>query len=408
MEGLKKEMEELVTSGEAAGIAVVIMDSGSVVFEHSCGMSGAERGMESEDKFRIASISKLVTTIGFMRLVEDGRISLDEDISPYLGFELRNPWFREVAITPAMLLSHTSSIRDRDYYTAPMPCTMRDFFCEGGRYYEDGGHYGREQEKPGEYFTYANLNFGIIAAVIEKITGKRFDVYMREEVFQRLGIEASYNVRDFGSDIGRVGVLFRKKYGVWVPQVDDYEGKLPETSWYTYAIGDDLLKKEEKEIVPGIEEYEPGDNGTLFSPHGGLRISAGDLAKIMGMLIERGVYQGKSYLRRETVELMEGILWEYEGENGDNMQGLMKAYGLSVHHLREDDVEEGLKYLAGYRGHTGEAYGMVSAMFYHPDLNRGFVYYITGSGRPLEEVTGRKSAFTSWEEGLLEKIKGIS
>src|SRR3954447_10242935 len=67
-----------------------------------------------DDPVRVASISKLVTAIGVMRLVEAGKFDLDTDVSTYLGWPLRNPAFLGRPVSLRMLLSHTSSVRDHD------------------------------------------------------------------------------------------------------------------------------------------------------------------------------------------------------------------------------------------------------------------------------------------------------
>lgn len=72
----------------------------------------AARPVTADDPVRIASISKLVTALGVMRLVDRGKLDLDRDVSDYLGWRLRNPAFPDRAITLAMLLSHRSSLLD--------------------------------------------------------------------------------------------------------------------------------------------------------------------------------------------------------------------------------------------------------------------------------------------------------
>ena len=87
--------------------------------------------------YRIASISKLVTTLGVMRLVEEGRLALDTDVGEYLGWRLRNPHFPETPITVRMLLTHTSSLRDDGGYSwpqwcSPSCCTQCTWHARGG------------------------------------------------------------------------------------------------------------------------------------------------------------------------------------------------------------------------------------------------------------------------------------
>src|SRR5688500_4600445 len=72
----------------------------------------AGRKVTADSPVRIASVSKLITALGVMRLVDAGVIELDRDVSDYLGWELRNPAFPDTPITLRLLLSHQSSLVD--------------------------------------------------------------------------------------------------------------------------------------------------------------------------------------------------------------------------------------------------------------------------------------------------------
>ncbi|MEG2942362.1 MAG: serine hydrolase, partial [Thermomonas sp.] len=80
-----------------------------------------KRAISVDDPVRIASISKLVLSIGVMRLVEDGKLDLDADVSDTLGWKLRNPSFPDKKLTLRLLLSHTSSLTDgAGYWQVPL------------------------------------------------------------------------------------------------------------------------------------------------------------------------------------------------------------------------------------------------------------------------------------------------
>ena len=95
----------------------------------------------NDTKYRIASISKMVAAIGVMQQVEKGKIKLDADVSRYLGFTFRNPNFPGEKITARMLLSHTSSLRDGDYYTFPATDKLSDYVTPTGAHFEDGARW---------------------------------------------------------------------------------------------------------------------------------------------------------------------------------------------------------------------------------------------------------------------------
>jgi CubicO group peptidase (beta-lactamase class C family) len=87
--------------------------------------AAVNRAVTPDDPVRIASISKLVTTIAVMRLVEQGKLNLDADVSDQLGYRFRNPAFPDAPITLRLLLSHRSSLTDRVDYTLPLEGDMR-------------------------------------------------------------------------------------------------------------------------------------------------------------------------------------------------------------------------------------------------------------------------------------------
>src|SRR5579872_503715 len=72
------------------------------------------RKVTIDDPVRVASISKMVTAIGVMQLVDQGKLDLTQDVSRWLGWNLRNPYFPKRPITLSMLLSHTASVREHD------------------------------------------------------------------------------------------------------------------------------------------------------------------------------------------------------------------------------------------------------------------------------------------------------
>src|SRR5687767_3876419 len=129
-----------------------------------------ERRLTVDDPVRIASVTKLVVALGVMRLVEQGRLDLDRDVSEWLGWTLRNPAFPDRPITLRMLLSHTSSLRDEIDYAVPLGTDLRQALADPAAF--DAEH------DPGSYFRYANLNYPIIASVMERAAGERFDRLM--------------------------------------------------------------------------------------------------------------------------------------------------------------------------------------------------------------------------------------
>lgn len=132
---------------ELASLSVLAVRHGEVVYHRQFGDQWIDpnHGLHSRPAtastlYRLASISKLVTTIAVMKLVEEGRLDLDRDLSDYLGFPFRNPHFPTVPITLRMLLSHTSSLRDDAgyYWDDQRAIQFKDIFLPDGKAFADG------------------------------------------------------------------------------------------------------------------------------------------------------------------------------------------------------------------------------------------------------------------------------
>lgn len=411
MPKLDQELQAIVADRDKplASLSALAIRDGKIVYQQSFGYRriGADGKLpaDSNTLYRVASISKLVTSIGALRLVEQGRLELDADIGKYLGFALRNPHFPDVAITPRMLLSHTSSLRDEGGYSFPVDTTLRGVLLPAGQHYGQGLQWAApsadSERAPGKYFEYCNLNWGVLGSIIEAVSGQRFDRYMQQAVLAPLQIAGGYNPEEFSQDdVDKLAALYRKQAsdetwnsaGPWVVQADDYQGKLP------------ARRK-------GLEYYVLGSNATLFSPQGGLRISAGGLARLMLMLMNGGELDGARILNRDSVQSMLSEQWRYDAarKNGDNYQGLYQVWSLgaqkfvdvSAAHSGDRLVAGGG--LRGY-GHLGFAYGLNAGFVFDPVARNGMIYIIGGVGADPAKNRGAYSSLNIWEEQVLEAL----
>lgn len=345
----------------------------------------SHRPATPDDPVRIASVSKLVVAIGAMRLVEQGKLDLDRDVSSYLGWNLRNPAYPDRPISLRMLLSHTSSLRDgEDAYIVPLGATVRDAVSDPDAW--DAAH------APGTgYFAYANFNFPLIASIMEKVTGERFDRWTRQEVILPLRIEACFNWPTCGeASIDRAIVLTQDGK----PLRDDLDGQRPACGVVASADGNCDLGR-----------WRAGENGALFSPQGGLRISARGLARIGRMLLNGGTIDGVPVLSRLSVETMLAPQWRRNGGNGARSgegSGIC-AYGLAIQ-LPATGIagcadNPGLP--AGkWAGHSGEAYGLRSGLWIDQTAGIGIAYFVTGL--PDKPPSG-SSDFSAPEEEMVAR-----
>ena len=116
------------SSGQpAAQVKVTFNQSGvtNVLAEGFADLEAA-RPVTENDPVRVASISKLVTAIGVMRMVEAGQLNLDQDVSEVLGWRLRHPGYPDTPITLRLLLSHRSGVTDAAGYGSAFNDPIKD------------------------------------------------------------------------------------------------------------------------------------------------------------------------------------------------------------------------------------------------------------------------------------------
>jgi CubicO group peptidase (beta-lactamase class C family) len=372
------------------GLSVVTVCDGKISGAFHAGLRDYERNLPVNDStmFRIASISKLVMTTAMMMLYDKKLFKLDDDVSKYLGFTLRNPNHPDRPITIRMLLSHTSSINEGTGYDGFLTATYTnvsnapDFsqlLTPGGAYYTEDMW---RKEPPGEYYTYCNANFGLAGTLIEKISGQNFDDFMSENLFIPLGITGSY-IAEGVTDINNLAAIYRNEEGKWAPQTDDFKGTLSSPRDFS--------------------GYKTGTNAAVFSPQGGLRISAIELARLMILHINKGTYEGKRIVSKKSIRLMHTPQWTYNGNNGDTDGGKDKCYGLSVHILTNTPSGDVIYSDFRMMGHGGDAYGLRSKFYFDPDSRSGLIMIANGIFNPLTK--GSHSVFYDFEEAVFSSAR---
>ena len=390
------------------GLGVIIYKDGVQVYEIFLGnrkLGEKILPVTRDTKFRVASLSKQFTIFTVMQLVEQGKINLDEDVNRYLGFNLRNPRYPKIKITPRMLASHTSSIRDGKIYSIPPKFSLKEFFTSHGKFWEDGAHFGIEP--PAEFFKYCNLNYGILGTIIECVTGKRFDVYQRENILSQLDTRADYVVGNLSrEDFELLGTTYEKKnpngywdeFGAWYAKADDYsEQPARDTIYLQNPYAEDFCG------TYSLRDYEIGTNATIFSPQGGLRISFEELTHAMEMILNGGIYHGRKILSEKSLDEMFKSQWKFDAKknNGDTCDGVMLSYGLGEYQIDgESTARLSKNHAINFVGHTGIAFGLLSAMFFSSSLS--FLY--VANGHCLEEGgEGSRGEYSSnyiWEEKI--------
>ena len=341
------------------------------------------RRVTIDDPARIASVSKLVVAIGVMKLVEQGKLDLDSDVSRWLGWSVRNPAFPDQPISLRMLLSHTSSVRDHDdQYAIPLGGSVRTTVG-------DARSWDLEHGPGAGYFTYSTLNFPVVGSIIERVTGERFDIWMRREVLDPMRLDACFNWPTCSNAaLGRAVVLMQDGNVVR----DDLGGRQPDCPVFVND-GEPC----------DLNRWRVGENGALFSPQGGMRISARGLARVGRMLLNGGMLDGVRILSPRSVETLLAPQWRFNGSNGATDKGFYCTYGLATQQIpspvagcRDDLVGDGRVRV----GHAGDAYGVRSGLWIDPARGTGVAFFATG----LDESPPRgRSAFTIAEEAAAKR-----
>lgn len=374
------------SSGAQVGVAFDRMGELGV-FADGYADPTAKRRVSADDPVRVASISKMVTAIGVMKLVDQGKLDLTSDVSPWLGWSLRNPSFPDRPITLGMLLSHTASVREHDdNYVVPLGGSLRDVLNDPRNW--------DAQHGPGDrYFAYVNMNYPIIGSIIEKVTGERFDIWMRREVLEPMKLDACFNWPTCSDAAVARAVELDGADGK--PIKDDLHGVRPTCP--VFVRGDEPCD---------LSRWKLGENGSLFSPQGGLRISARGLSRIGRMLLNGGTLDGSRLLSASAVDTLLRQVWRFDGTNGVSDGTFYCSAGNGTHRLPNPGCADNL---AGngtvYAGHAGDAYGLKSGLWIDPQRGFGIAYFVTGVPDPAPKAAG--SAYTAAEVAAFRRAAAL-
>lgn len=340
---LEATLKKISERYKASGVTVAVVKNSAVEWTTSFGYADKEKGIaaKADTAYRIASVSKTAASMMVMTLWDKGIIELDKDISSYLGFTVRNPYHPDIPVTLKNLLSHTSSISDIGTYLKAVEAgtgfpALEDMLTPGRPAYDPKNFYKYEPGSPN--FNYSNFGYGIIAAIVESVTGKRFSDYAREALFEPLNLDASF-LPNYIKDQDRVASIYRN-------------GSLSFSR-------ENAFKGEER-----ISKFPVGRLYLLAQ--GNLYISAVDLAKLMIVLMEGGICEGKRILSKEAVDMMSEV--HFSRNNG-----FIRMYGLGL------EITDRLVAGRRLRGHQGRAYGATNEMFCDIADKTGVVFLSNGS-----------------------------
>ncbi|MBQ7637324.1 MAG: serine hydrolase [Clostridia bacterium] len=277
-EDKKAACDALFNAEDPLVVQAAVIKDGVVDTVYCRGTAQRDTGREVNDdtKYRVASISKLVSCMVFFCLEQDGLVDRNADISDYFGYECRNPYYPDIVITPLMIMSHKATMIDSGPYSlGEDTLSSYSFYIP----YEPGG-----------FYSYSNTGFAVIQSICESVTGTEFDTLAKKYVFEPMGIDAAYIASGL-KDQSNIGEL-------------------------TQLDIETMLSRTPQSLGRGLNFAQ-----------GNLYISAKDYASILCLLLNDGVSPGgKRILSSESIAAMEKTY--FDGGNYRVALGMLEQTNL--------------------------------------------------------------------------------
>lgn len=341
----EETVNQLFKKRKTVGGMVVAAKDGEIVFSQCYGFANkvGKEPVTEETYFKLASVSKLVTAVSVMKLVENSQLDLDQDIGEILGdpaYHAANPNYPKIALTSRMLMTHTAAINDSAGAFAgmkPLNATLNPK--------ENKKKSGFLKVKPGTEYKYSNYGAGIMGCIIEAVTEKRLSDAARELIFDPMGIDAAYDPH-----------LLQNPEKIVSTYNADGSGNI--TRSYR-------LKQKYREEIDLDKDYADS--------YGGVWIRGEDLCRIGIMLCDMGVIDGRRILEEDTVREM---LSSQQGKGGITVDS---PYGLNV-----ERVTNLLRGKMLY-GHQGMANGVLCNLYFDPETRFVFALLTNGTNVKAKE-----------------------
>lgn len=288
---LNDYIENKIAKTNFVGLQAGYVGASGTIWSNSFGAQNYNTKEKVNDNtlFMIASCSKPVTALAILKLANENKIDLDDDINTFLPFKLVNPNFPDESITYRMLLTHTATIIDNWEVLGPLytieeggdspiliPEIIEKYFNPEGVFYSTEMNFVKE--KPGTHWRYSNMGYTLLGYLIEQISGKNFSEYMQNEIFEPLHMNESF--------------------------------------WYLNEIPHSNIANPH-EVPHKNSEFKETQVMNHFGyadvPAGQLRTSVNDYLKFVQLLLNDGKVDGKQFISKPMIDLMFEI--QYPGVN---------------------------------------------------------------------------------------------
>ncbi len=336
---LDEEVRTIFKRRRTSGGMVAAAVNGEMVYHLCYGFSNKtqKEKVTEESYFKLASVSKMVTALAVMKLVEEGRLDLDADLGSILGdppYHAANPKYPKIALTCRQLMTHTAGIKDgKGAFAKGKPLSE---VLDPKKNRTGSGFF---DTKPGEVYAYSNFGAGILGSVLEAVTGRRLTDAVRELLFDPMGIDAAYHP-----------TLLQDPEKI----VNTYKANGSSDITRSYRLREDIYRTE----INVDEDYRES--------YGGVWMRGADLCRIGIMMCNLGTYEDRQILSEESlVEMMSS----QAGKGSVKTDG---PYGLNVE--RVTGLVEGKTVY----GHQGMANGVLCSLYFDPETR--FVFALVTNG----------------------------
>ena len=335
-ENTGKAIARIASSYGASAVQVAVIENGRVTQYYNFGSAdkSKKKPVGTETAFRAASLSKLIDAIAVMKLCEEGEMDIDADISKYLGYKVRNKKFSDTAITPRMLMSHTSGIVDSQSFLSSRNnnsrTPLKTLLSQSSSY---------SGSRPGKAYRYSNFGIAVLSAAAEKQAGQPFYEYTENELFKPLGVKGSFlasRIEDQDSIANLYGTNGR----------------------VSYSVQRQLSEKSSAEL---------GQTHNIYQ--GNITISAVDYARLLCVLLNDGKGEnGEPIISPESAE----EILKVQYESGKTRSCLCNF------------VSEGIVKGRTMHYHTGSNFGMYSSFSFDTSDSTGVVVLTSGANAKKE------------------------
>ena len=327
---LRAAIELVMKQKNVPAVGVAVVDSDGTTWVAGLGLADKEKktAADEDTQFRIGSTSKMFAALALLKLQEEGRVRLTDKVHglvPDVQFE--NPWEATHPVLVAHLLEHTTGWDDMhlpEYaHNDPTPATL----TQGLDFHP---HSRISRWMPGTRMSYCNSGPPVVAAIVEKITGQRFEDYVREHFFKPLGMEQATYFAD--SHYAQHGAALYQK------------GK-PQPYWHI-----------------------------SLRPAGAINASPKEMLRLVQFFIHRATTNGVPLISEQSLRRMETPQTTLAAA-----AGIETGYGLANY----SSFHQGYR----YQGHNGGVIGGLTELAYCPELGVGHAIMInSGDGGALGQI----------------------